>query len=136
MTATVLLGMLRVRALDVEVRTMRRWLYDLLTEEDASVVEDVVLAASEVVTNAIEHSDSGVLGGEISIAALAIDGSTIRMEVVDDGSSSAYPTVRKLDVDAVGGRGLQIVRAVSAGRWGACSEGSGQMMVWFEVPLS
>lgn len=136
MTAMVLLGTLRVVAEDGEVATMRRWLYELLIDQHAGVLDDVTLAASEVVTNAIEHSDSGAVGEEISIAALSVGGHAIRIEVVDSGSSSSYPRISDSDIGEEHGRGLRIVHAISAGRWGSLSNDSRQVKVWFEVSLS
>ena len=129
----VLLGILRVPPNEDEVRAVRRWLYGLLGESHGAMVEDAVVGASELVTNSIKHSDTRARGGEISITALSIDGKRLRIEVADDGSSRNKPALRKIDTDAQGGRGLLIIKAISAGRWGAETDDAGQM-VWFEMP--
>jgi anti-sigma regulatory factor (Ser/Thr protein kinase) len=132
-TAMVLLGLLRVRPSDDEVRTVRRWLYGLLADGHAAVADDAVVGACELVTNSIKHSDTRVRGGEISIAALSVDDTRLRIEVVDAGSTDSRPTLRKVAGDALSGRGLQIVADISGGQWGARADDAGQL-VWFEVP--
>jgi anti-sigma regulatory factor (Ser/Thr protein kinase) len=133
MTVMVLLGMLRVPPSDDEVRTVRRWLYDLLGDGQAAMADDAAVGACELVTNSIKHSDTRARGGEISIAVLSVDGKRLRIEVVDDGSSCSKPMLREVDVNAHCGRGLLIVAEISGGRWGVEADGAGQM-VWFEVP--
>ena len=129
----VLLGILRVPPNEEEVSTVRRWLYSLLGDSHAAMAEEAAVGASELVTNSIKHSDTRARGGEISIAALTVGGKWLRIEVADDGSSRYKPVLRKIDTDAQNGRGLLIIKAISAGRWGVEADDAGQM-VWFEIP--
>src|SRR5687768_1334474 len=93
-----------------EARREIRWVLSGGTWDD--VVDDVALAVSELVTNAVLHAASGV-----TMTVLAGD-DVLRVEVAD-----ASPTASRLDArlpaDAAGatGRGLDIVAAL-AQRWG------------------
>ena len=129
----MLLGILRVPPNEDEVRAVRHWLYGLLGESHGAMAEEAAVGASELVTNSIKHSDTKARGGEISITALSVDGKRLRIEVADDGSSRNKPVLRKIDTDAQSGRGLLIIKAISAGRWGVEADDAGQM-VWFEMP--
>lgn len=101
---------------------VRRWLGG-----DHPAVDDVVLAASELVTNAIVHSGCGK-GDFIGLTVTKGDG-VVRVEVNDPGSPDSEPEVRK-DGDAEGGRGLLIVREISIG-WGMRALGPGRgRTVW------
>jgi two-component sensor histidine kinase len=68
-------------------------------------VPDVVLVASELVTNAVQ-AGAGVVDVE-----LAVDGGRIDLTVADD--ANGFPTEREAPLDAIGGRGLHIVAAYS-----------------------
>ncbi|HEX6471889.1 MAG TPA: ATP-binding protein [Streptosporangiaceae bacterium] len=89
---------------------------------------DVELAVSELVTNALEHSESGN-GGTI-VLKLAGGEERLRAEVTDAGSAVSRPHVERAAPDDESGRGLEIVRAVSLD-WGI--EGT---TVWCEFPTA
>ena len=129
----MLLGRLCVPPNEDEVRTVRHWLYGLLGDGHAAMADEAAVGASELVTNSIKHSDTRARGGEISIAALSVDGKRLRIEVTDGGASRSKPVLREVDTDAQGGRGLLIIADISGGRWGVEADDAGQM-VWFEVP--
>ena len=129
----MLLGILRVPPNEDEVRTVRHWLYGLLGDGHAAMADEAAVGASELVTNSIKHSDTRARGGEISIAALSVDGKRLRIEVADDGAARSKPVLHKVDTDAQGGRGLLIIANISGGRWGVEADEAGQM-VWFEMP--
>ncbi|MEV7007834.1 ATP-binding protein [Streptosporangium sp. NPDC051022] len=77
-------------------------------------IDDVVLAVSELVTNAIVHSD--VKPGD-SIRLTVTEGEEfVGVEVADPGSVFSGPHVRK-EENAEDGRGLLIVREISLA-WG------------------
>lgn len=89
-------------------------------------VDDVVLAASELLTNAIRHGQGPVVlrvwpGSEV-----------LRVEIIDRGPAVTLQP-RRRGHEAEGGWGLQIVEAVAA-RWGVdpVEPGPGKA-VWFEV---
>jgi anti-sigma regulatory factor (Ser/Thr protein kinase) len=89
-------------------------------------VDTVLLAASEVMANAVLHGD-----GPLMVQVLA-GPDVLRVEVTDCGAATPRLKAHQSD-EAVGGRGLQIVD-VLATRWGvvpACP-GPGKT-VWFEV---
>lgn len=98
-----------VPALAQELSGMRHALRDFLFERAVAerVVDDVVLAASEAATNAVEHAyrDAFVGGGLMSVVA-TIDDAIVHVEVRDAGRWKAEPSA------TVRGRGLTITRAV------------------------
>jgi hypothetical protein len=91
-----------------------------LFPEPCSFAEDVTLAASELVSNVVQHTDDG---GSMH----AWNEDPLRLEVHDH--SPSLPTVR-IDADHSGGRGLHIVDAVATD-WGISSETDGKV-VWAE----
>ena len=92
---------------------------------DDEVVAAVVLAVSELVTNAVEHA-----GTSIEIKA-GIGGGRLRVEVAD--GSGELPRARPPDVERVGGRGLLLVSQL-ADRWSVDTTPVGKT-VWFERRL-
>ncbi len=90
--------------------------------EDLS--DETILLTSEIVTNAILHTDSTSIRLRV---VLLSDG--VRVEV-GDGSPHA-PVVRRHSPASGTGRGLALVEA-SARRWGADAHGDGKT-VWFEI---
>jgi len=90
----------------------------------AGVVGDAKLIVTELANNAVVHGE-----GRITLRA-QIGDDTIRVEVIDEGSGNV-PTIREeAEADGPGGRGLQIVEALSA-RWGTFE---GTTHVWAEIP--
>jgi anti-sigma regulatory factor (Ser/Thr protein kinase) len=72
---------------------------------------------------------SGAPGGTVTVAVREGDGA-VRVEVTDRGGSGV-PQLRPVDLDAEGGRGLQLVAGVAA-RWGWRRRG-GWTVTWFEL---
>ncbi|MFD7554969.1 SpoIIE family protein phosphatase [Streptomyces sp. NPDC059835] len=85
--------------------------------------DEIELAADELMTNALVHTEGG---GQVSMR-LTADG-RIRIEVED--SSSALPRRREAGDWAVSGRGLMLVDRLSD-RWGVEPRGAGKC-VWCE----
>jgi anti-sigma regulatory factor (Ser/Thr protein kinase) len=86
------------------------------------------LLTSELVTNAILHTDSGRPGGTVTVVVLKLpDG--ILIEVVDDGSAGT-PVV-KSDALAGEGQGLYLVQQM-ASQWGYLRDSDGTT-VWFHL---
>ena len=88
------------------------------------------LIVSELVTNSIVHTRSGLDGGTVTVA-LAGDECRARVEVTDDGSPE-LPRVRAVDFSAESGRGLQLVDAL-ADAWGWDRHPGGGTITWAEV---
>ena len=95
---------------------VRRWL-----GVDHPAVDDAVLAASELVTNALRHSDARPYD-LIGLTVTAME-EVVCVEVRDPGSVFSGPYVRQ-ELDAEDGRGLLIVREISQG-WGVREHGRG-----------
>lgn len=88
------------------------------------VLDDCLLIVSELVTNAVRH------GGSAYALRLEIrEGSRLYGEVFDPGDG--VPRPRSPDLDALSGRGLQIVAAL-ADDWGVTTANDGKV-VWFSV---
>jgi two-component sensor histidine kinase len=90
------------------------------------VVQDVLLAVSELVTNAVEHGM-----GEVLLEVLQHADRCLRVQVTDHGGGA--PRLVPLTPDSPRSRGLAIVAAVSES-WGheSCPTG---VRVWAEFPL-
>jgi len=87
--------------------------------------EDVtLLLVSELVTNALHH---GLPPLELRLSA---DGGRVRVEVFD-ASGDHQPALEFPPLDAMHGRGIEIVAAL-ASRWGSAPVPRGKV-VWFEV---
>jgi anti-sigma regulatory factor (Ser/Thr protein kinase) len=91
------------------------------------VADTAVLLTSEIVTNAVMHSDSRRAGGSVTVLMIEISGG-LRVEVADDGSDLSAPVVRG-DVYASDGHGLYLVQAL-ADQWGYVRDQAGTT-VWF-----
>jgi anti-sigma regulatory factor (Ser/Thr protein kinase) len=100
--------------------------------------ERVTLLTSELVTNSVNHSDSRLDGGTITVTVRTVTVNTgtastgadrIRVEVTDDGGPTA-PTLRQDDELAEAGRGLRLVEAYSL-EWDYYQDGT-RTVTWFE----
>jgi anti-sigma regulatory factor (Ser/Thr protein kinase) len=87
------------------------------------LLDDALLVASELVTNAIRHARSSC---ELRLELLP---GTVRLGVRDHGEG--VPAPRRPAAYEVGGRGLPIVAALSAG-WGVEPADPGKV-VWAEL---
>ncbi|MFG2206502.1 SpoIIE family protein phosphatase [Streptomyces sp. NPDC048638] len=92
------------------------------------VTHHVEVAASELIANALTHTESGAL---ICVELVEGDPRRIRLEVED--RSSSWPRRRSPGETATSGRGLMLVEAL-ADRWGAEPRGSGKAL-WCEFEL-
>ncbi len=90
-----------------------------------------VLLVSEIFGNSVRHSGSGGAGETVTVSVRAGDG-IFRVEVTDRAGAGT-PELRPADHYAEGGRGPQLVAALSA-RWGWRRRG-GRIVTWFELSL-
>ncbi|NBM18047.1 SpoIIE family protein phosphatase [Streptomyces sp. GC420] len=91
--------------------------------------EEIELAADELITNALLHTD----GGAVVTARVLTTERDRRLRVEVEDTSSALPRMRDAGDDGVSGRGLVLVDRL-AETWGVESRGSGKS-VWCEFPL-
>lgn len=117
----------------VSVSAARAWANDLLARHVGDEVrESAVLLLSELVTNAVVHSNSGRRpGGQVTVFLAAGDGAAY-CEVIDDGSATSVPTVQDLSEEDAGGRGLWMVNAI-ADAWGFHHDDEVGNAVWFRM---
>lgn len=101
---------------------LRQFLAPLTHGDEADAV---VLAVSELVTNAVEHA-----GTRIELRA-GTDGDCLRIEVAD--GSGDLPREGRPQPGDVGGRGLLLVKQL-ADRWDVTTTSTGKT-VWFERRL-
>ncbi|MFD9422902.1 MULTISPECIES: SpoIIE family protein phosphatase [unclassified Streptomyces] len=87
--------------------------------------DEIELAADELITNALMHTDGGAI---VTIRVLAATERRLRVDVED--RSSALPRRRDAGVSGVSGRGLMLVDRL-ADVWGVESRGTGKC-VWCE----
>lgn len=113
-------------AVPEQVREARQFLATIL--DGRSEADDALLCLSELVTNAVVHSESGKPAGQISVRA-QLHGSRLRVEVTDQGGPwTAHPSDRA----GLHGRGLVILsRLVDA--WGRIGNPTVGWTVWFEM---
>ena len=131
-TQAVLLGSLTIPGQPACLHTAREFIARALRPDDARL-DTAVLLTSELVTNSVKHSESGRLGGTVTITLISVpDG--IRVEVIDDGSENE-PEVRLSQAESPElietGRGLQLVEFLSA-NWGYYRDTAGTV-TWFEL---
>ncbi|MER5645816.1 ATP-binding protein [Streptosporangium sp. NPDC002524] len=109
----------------------RRWVVELLSgHAPAELLETVELLVSEVVTNAVLHSDSAGPDGLVTVC-VGLGRDLIHVEVIDDGSAVNVPEVRATDDESLSGRGLSWVNLL-ASAWGSGEDGRGGA-VWFQL---
>ena len=86
----------------------------------------LALVASEIVTNAIVHARTGA---HLTFRRVASD--EVELAVTDHGAGD--PQMRRPGDDQTGGRGLQIVDALSSS-WGVRHDGPDETTVWVRLP--
>jgi hypothetical protein len=86
------------------------------------------LLTSEIVTNAIQHTKSGVEGGTVTVVVIGVP-SGVLVEIIDEGSAGT-PIV-KGDLYAAEGHGLFLVQHLAA-QWGYLRDPAGTT-VWFHL---
>lgn len=109
------------------VPVARRALEDVLRQRyaPAEFIDAVLLVASELVTNAVEH------GGGADRLELDWEQTTVLLRVWDRGTGRPQP--RAAGPSSARGRGLTLVEALSE-EWG-CEPRSGDKFVWSRLSL-
>jgi anti-sigma regulatory factor (Ser/Thr protein kinase) len=94
------------------------------------LVEEAVIVASELVTNAIRHGTRCTVSPAIAPAVqLAWQRQADRIICVVTDSSDLPPVLEDADMTSESGRGLQVVHALTAA-WGWAMLGACQKAVW------
>lgn len=92
------------------------------------VRDELVLLASELAANAIQHSRSGRPGGTFTVGVTLYPGQYAWVEIADQGGAWAARAA-----DDEHGRGLAIVAAVAGdGNWGI-DGGEASRVAWFRL---
>jgi anti-sigma regulatory factor (Ser/Thr protein kinase) len=126
MAGASVLGALTIPGRPEHVSEARAFVTKVLGER-STVADVAVLLASEIVTNAVMHSNSCWAGGTVRLVMIEI-GDGVRVEVSDDGSDLSSPVV-KSDIYASDGHGLFLVQSL-ARQWGYVRDEIGTT-VWF-----
>jgi anti-sigma regulatory factor (Ser/Thr protein kinase) len=93
------------------------------------VLDDLVLLASELATNAILHSQSGYPGRTFTVQVTLYPDDYAWVEVIDRGGRWMVD-----EVDDEHGRGLAIVAAVAGdGNWGIDNTATADRAAWFRL---
>ena len=95
-----------------------------------TLIAEAVLIVSELVSNAIQHARPRA-DGQL-LLAWRVDTHRLRLEVTDGGGDTD-PAVQSLAGEAIGGRGLAMVQALSA-EWGVRRKGR-DSTVWALLPV-
>ncbi|MFE4974431.1 SpoIIE family protein phosphatase [Kitasatospora sp. NPDC056651] len=115
----------RVAEVRAELRdALRRW-------GVAEFIDTAELLSSELVTNAIRHTDRDAMFTARLYREPDADGGRARLRVEVEDESDLWPTRRTPGEQASSGRGLMLVEAL-ADSWGVEPRGSGKRM-WFEL---
>lgn len=107
---------------------VRRYLAGWPCPTDA--LQDTLLCVTELAANAVRHSRSGLPGGHFGVKIAICDPTCIGVAVEDAGGSWQHERGDETE----GGRGLQIVSALSA-EMGVRGGHSGRI-VWFLCPCN
>ena len=94
------------------------------------IVEDCVLVASEILSNAVKHARP-LRSGKVEIAWDVRD-DEVEIQVADGGGPTT-PQAHAPSLSALGGRGLAIVASL-AGTWGV-RHGDLGTIVWARLPF-
>jgi len=131
-TRATVLGSLTIPGRPEQVASARAFVARTLSSHQIGADADAAtLLTSEIVTNAVHHTRSGVDDGTVTIVVIRVPHGVI-VEVIDDGSAGA-PVV-KGDLYAADGHGLFLVQHLAA-QWGYFRDPAGTT-VWFHLPAT
>lgn len=104
---------------------VRRWLTETLTAwGESAPLDDVLIAASELATNAVLHARSAFR------ATISRGGGVIRVGFED--LAAGHPALNSDETELPGGRGVHLVEQLAL-RWGVDAR-VGSKVVWAEFP--
>jgi anti-sigma regulatory factor (Ser/Thr protein kinase) len=126
MAGAAVIGSLTIPGRAEHVREARAFVAKALGDTDP-LADVAVLLTSELVTNAVVHSDSRGADGTVALMLIEMPGG-LRVEVADCGSDLSIPVV-KSDVFVSEGHGLLLVQTL-ADQWGYVRDEVGTI-VWF-----
>ncbi|MEW1839559.1 ATP-binding protein [Nonomuraea angiospora] len=113
-----------------QVREARQFVMSYLGDRPETDIAQLVV--SELATNAIRHTRSGLPGGRFGVTLHA--GSTLLiLAVLDEGGPTA-PHLRQAENDDQSGRGLHLVETLTM-RWGVHGDEVGRA-VWALISLA
>ncbi|WP_423835642.1 ATP-binding protein [Streptomyces tubbatahanensis] len=127
-------------ATDASVPRLRHAVRDLLARQPTHVPDEtlqgVLLILSELVTNAVRHAAllSPTIGVEV-----ALGGGRLRVAVEDGHPYRPKALAAEPTGDHTGGRGLLLVKALTAEAGGVCDveqTGAGGKVIWAALPLA
>jgi serine/threonine-protein kinase RsbW len=110
---------------------VRRWLRDSLPDLPDDSRDDLLVTATELVSNAVRHARP-LPGGELCVS-FRLSPLDVEVRVVDGGART-HPHVRPVDLDSAHGRGMFIVSKLSR-EWGSRALGNGRQEVWARIPV-
>jgi anti-sigma regulatory factor (Ser/Thr protein kinase) len=113
------------------VAVARHCVGEMLAAAGHRAVDDAQLIVSELVSNSLIHTASGLYGGVVTVELVTVDAEIVRVEVTDDGADT-MPRTREAGVDDCHGRGLWLVEQIAL-TWGVRLLGAGQRAVWAEM---
>ncbi|WP_051752333.1 ATP-binding protein [Streptosporangium amethystogenes] len=126
------LGQVELPAEATSVPRARHYVRELLAGSACARTDDALLLVSELVTNAVCHSDSGRVPGGRIIVAVARHNGTLHCDVIDAGSAGHTPRLHtEVDFTSDGGRGLWLVQELATA-WGWNETATGRV-VWFQL---
>ncbi|MBD0739799.1 ATPase [Streptomyces sp. CBMA29] len=124
-------------ALDSSVPQVRRGVRALIADQRVPIDEDLLygllVIVSELVTNAVKHA--AVLSPEITVE-VAVGADWIRIAVEDN--HPYRPRALEADHGQTGGRGLLLVKTITAEAGGQCDIAqteTGGKVIWAALPL-
>jgi anti-sigma regulatory factor (Ser/Thr protein kinase) len=128
-TRATVLGSLTIPGRPEQVAAARAFVSRTLSVHRVVADADAAtLLTSEIVTNAVQHTKSGVDGGTVTIVIIRVPHGLL-VEVIDGGSAGS-PVV-KGDLYAADGHGLFLVQHLAA-QWGYLRDPAGTT-VWFHL---
>ncbi|WP_046469406.1 ATP-binding protein [Allosalinactinospora lopnorensis] len=98
------------------VREVRRFIADRLNT--CPRTNDAVLLASELATNALQHTRSAKWSVGFHVTIEHTEGQTVRITIHDAGSHENTPHVTTPEPDGEHGRGLHLVNTLAT-KWGS-----------------